>query len=176
MLLCLLTACGGKETDTLQAALDFRAELLGRGGCGFTAELSADDGTRVWQYTLRCEADPDGSARLEILAPESIAGISAELTGADGKLRFDGAYVDFGPLADGELSPIAAPQTLFSCWTEQYIASAGDGCVSYELGFGSKKLDVKTWFDEENRPVKAEIYQQGRLWMTATVTDFEFNG
>lgn len=176
MLLCLLTACGGKETDALQAPIQFRAELLEKNGCSFTAQITADADDRVWQYAVRCAASPDGTAQLEILAPDSIAGITAELSGADGKLCFDGAWVDFGLLADGELSPVAAPQTVFSCWTEQYIASAGGGCVRYELGFGAKKLDVSTWFDEKELPVKAEIYRQGKLLMTLELSDFEYNG
>ena len=175
MLLCLLTACGGKEPDAMQAALDFRAALLEKGGCAFTAQITADAQDRVWQYTLRCEASYDGTARLELLAPEAIAGLTAEIDGADGKLRFDGAYVDFGLTADGEPSPVAAPQTVFSCWTEQYIASAGDGCVSYERGLGAKKLDVKTWF-AEGVPVKAELSRDGRLLMTLEITDFSYNG
>ena len=176
MLLCLLTACGGKETNALQAPLDFRAELLAKNGCSFTAQITADCGERVWQYAIRCKASPDGTAELEILAPDSIAGITAEITGADGKLRFDGAYVDFGLLADGELSPIAAPQTLFSCWTEQYIASSGGGCVSYELGSGAKRLEMICRFDEDNLPVRAEIYQQGTQLMALEISDFEYNG
>lgn len=176
MLLCLLTACGGKETDALQAPMDFRAELLAQNGCCFTAQITADYGERVWQYTLRCAASPEGTASFEVLAPEAIAGVTAGIDGADGRLRFDGAYVDFGLMADGELSPIAAPLTVFSCWAEQYIASAGGGCVRYESGFGAKQLEVVTLFDEDNLPVKAEIYQQGTLLMTLDISDFSYTG
>ena len=42
MSLCLLCACGGKESDPIQAPMDFRRELLTRGGCGMELEARAE--------------------------------------------------------------------------------------------------------------------------------------
>ena len=57
--LCLLTACGSKETDELQAAMDFRAALLQAEGCTFTAAVTADYGDRSYEFTLDCVCRTD---------------------------------------------------------------------------------------------------------------------
>jgi hypothetical protein len=60
MTLCLLCACGGKEKDPLQAPMDFRAELLARGGCAFELAARSEAGDRLWELELACALDPEG--------------------------------------------------------------------------------------------------------------------
>ena len=77
LVLCL-TACGEKSQPT-QKALDFRTGLMEAGGCSFTAVVTADYGDKVYPFTLDCSYTGD-SARLQVLEPESIAGIAATVT------------------------------------------------------------------------------------------------
>ena len=55
MTLCLLlAACGGGSggRGDEELALDIRAEYLGMAACAATAEITADYGQRVYEFTL----------------------------------------------------------------------------------------------------------------------------
>lgn len=178
ILLCLLTACGSKETDALQAPMKFRTQLLDAGGCTFSAAVTADYGDSVQQFTLLCDCRTDGTASMEITAPETVAGIRADIEKSGGKLTFEDTAVGFGTLADGNVAPIAAPSLLVSAWTEAYISAAGsEGTqlrVTYEKGYNEEQLFVDCWFDEKNIPICAEICYNDKTVLKMELTDFSF--
>lgn len=174
LLLCLLL-CGCGKQDPTQEALDFRTALLETGGCSFCAQVSAEDGEQVYIFTLHCIWE-DGSAQLEVLEPESIAGIRATVEVGSTKLEFDGATLDFGSLAGGQLSPVAAPWLLACCWQSEYIAWSGaDGQqrrVTYLRGYEDEELAVDTWFFDRI-PVYAEMSWNGRRCLCVTIREFQ---
>lgn len=178
MLLCLLTACGGKENDILQAPMDFRAQLLQSGGCRFTAVLIAEDDSESYEFKTDCSCFTDGSAEISVTAPESIAGICASLSADRDVLQFDGMAVGFSDLAGGRVSPVGAPQLLASCWAGDYIRSVGteDGLqrVSYEHGYDEAQLIIDCWFDEKNIPIYGEICYNNKTVLKTAISDFSF--
>ena len=125
MLLFLLCACGRNETNPVQAPMDFRGTLLSQGGCHFVAEACAETGDRVWALTLNCTLDAEDSGTVTVLAPETIAGITAQIDGADGSLCYDTLVLGLGTLPDSTLAPAAAPGRLVLAWARDWIASAG---------------------------------------------------
>lgn len=175
LVLCL-TACGEKNQPT-QIALDFRTGLMEAGGCSFTAVVTADYGDKVYPFTLECSYTGD-SARLQVLEPESIAGIAATVSGDGAVLEFDGVELDFGKLANGFPSPVAIPWLLGQCWTGAYIAWAGsDGDlerITYLRGYNDQELAVDTWLDANRVPVYAEVAQDGVRCLTVEIKDFRF--
>ena len=173
--LCLLCACaGGANNDPLQAAMDFRATLLSQGGCAFELEALAEAGDRLWELTLACELDPAGRGTVTVLAPESIAGITAVTDGETGSLRYEDLALGLGTVPGTELAPAAAPGRLARAWGRAWIASAGaDGealLVCYEDG----DLLVETWFDETGTPLRADPALDGQVRVAATVRNFEW--
>ena len=87
MALCLLLmGCGAGEESGAEALLRPYREMA---GCAMTAEvrLSGEDGT-VGDFTLRCEYAPEGVTTVEVLAPETAAGVTAELDGEALSLRY----------------------------------------------------------------------------------------
>ena len=172
MLLCGCKAA--KETDGAQQALDFRSRLL-NGGCSFQAELTADYGTFVQEFSLACEYSAQEGTRMCIQAPESLAGICAEVSKDGAKLVFDGTEAAFGDLAGRKVSAMAAPQILASAWAESYISLTGkeDGAlrVTYLSGYDEDELTIDTWFSD-GAPVRAEIACGGRTVLQAKITDF----
>lgn len=178
ILLCLLTACGSKEHDTLQAPMDFRTELLQAGACSFTANLTADYGETVQTFGMRCVCQTDGTASLELTAPETISGITAAVTKDGGTLTFDGAAVGFDNLADGQVTPVSAPAMLVSAWANAYIRTSGsEGTTqrtTYESGYEEEQLIFDCWFDEKNVPICAEICYNEQTVLKIEITDFSF--
>ena len=96
----LLCACAGKpaKQDLAQPALDFRQALL-ENGCSFEAEITADFEDYVYSFTLSCEEDSDGSMQMRILAPDTLAGITAQIEGERAKLVFGDTEAAFGTLS-----------------------------------------------------------------------------
>ena len=176
MLLCLLCACRGKENTPMQAPLGLRAALNSGSGCRFTAEGTAEVEQRLYELSLSCRVRSDGTAEVRVNLPESIAGIEAETDGKTGRLRFDGLNLTFGLPDDERLSPLAMPAVLFRAWQEGYVVSAGpdgaDVLAVYDFGAGDP-VGVRTWFDTECTPLRAELLWMGRVCGRLEIKDFE---
>lgn len=170
--LCLLCACGGKEKDPLQVPMDFRAALLGHGGCAFELEARADTGELVWALTLACELDAAGNGTVTVLAPESIAGISAVSEDGGASLRYAELSLGLGTLPGTELSPAQAPGQLVRAWARAWIASAGPEEEGLFACFQDGDLSVRSWFDAEGLPIRAELETDGRVRFTGKIKNF----
>lgn len=175
LMLPVMLLCGcRKGNDTMQTALDFRRELLASGGCVFSADVEADYGDRVYDFTLDCTYDGT-EGHLSVTAPQSIAGISAVVRDGASQLEFDGVCLDFGPLANGLVSPLSVPWLLGSAWSGDYIAWAGeDGDLSRVTilkDYDERELSIVTWF-QKNIPVRAEISSGGQRVLTVTIEAF----
>lgn len=178
LLLCLLCACAGKRTESVQAPVDFRAALLQAGGCSLRLTGTADVGERVYAFSLACVCGADGSVELQILEPESLAGITARTDGKTGRLQFDDVGVTFGLSADSRLSPMEAPGSLIRAWIEGYIASAGtegaERCVVYEVGYDADAYRVETRFNTDGVPIRAELALDGNVLCRLEISEFQF--
>ena len=173
-----MTGCAGHTPKTGQQALDFRTALMEQGGCSFTAQITADYGSRVYSFTVDCVNEKDRT-QIQVLEPESIADIRATVSADGTKLAFDGAELDFGKLANGHVSPITAPWLIHHCWIGEYIAWSGnDGDlerVTYLSGYDEEELTVDTWFSD-GIPIRSEVVYDGVRCLVLELSDFQMNG
>lgn len=174
--LCACSGAGGEET--LQKAIDFRADVLNAPSCAYTAEVNADYGDVVYEFTMDCSLNADGTTAVTVTAPDTIAGITAEISGGDGTVTFADMALDFGTMAEGNITPVAAPAVIGECWRSAYIASAGeeDGNyrVRYEYDYEDEQLLVDTWFSpEKNIPIYSEICYNEACVLKITISDFQ---
>ena len=178
IMVLLLTGCGGSEPT--QEALDLRTDLLEAGGCTFVSDIRADIGERVYEFSVSCDYTAGKDARIEVLQPEEIAGITAEVSDSGASVEFNGMALDFGTLAGGNVSAMEAAWLLAKCWTGAYISSAGeDGeyCrVTYLDGYGDGELAVDTWLDSTGVPVHNEIVYDGVRCLTLDISQFQLKG
>ena len=178
MLLLPLSACGG-ETDDLRVPMGFRAALLAAGTCRFTAQMRVDVQGSLYDLTLDCACDPDGTCAVNVLAPASLEGVRATFDGSGGLLSFDGMAVDFGLLAEQELAPILLPLRMVEYWRGAYILAAGqeEGLlrVSYQDDTSDLDLFVDTWFDGDT-PTYTEISLNGTVAAELRLTEFRLDG
>ena len=170
--LCLLCACAGGGNDPLQAAMDYRTALLGHGGCAFELEARADTGDLPWNLTLACALDASGSGTVTVLAPESIAGISAVVENGGASLRCEDLTLGLGTLPGTALSPADAPGRLARAWAEAWIVSAGAEGRELLVCFEDGSLTVRTWFDGEGFPTRAELETDGQVRFTGEIKNF----
>ena len=101
----LLLGCGAGKEET--AAEELLQPYRDMSFCAMEAEVRCDggDGT-VWDFSLRCEYDPEGTTTVEVLSPETAAGVVAEIEGEDLTLRYRDLCLGAGTVSPEKLSPM----------------------------------------------------------------------
>ena len=182
MMILLLSACtGGAEgNEAEELALQIRGEYLAMSSCAGQAAITADSGQRVYQYELAVAVDGEETT-LTLSAPDTVAGITARVTGQDGQLEYDGLSVETGPLDPEGLSPVSAVPALLEGARSGYIVSCAleeDGallrmdCGDPE-GTPGTGSEVSLWFDTSTHALsRGEISVDGFRAILCEFTDF----
>ena len=159
----------------MQEALHFRTDLLEAAECGFTAQITAQGESEVFECRLDCVVHQDGTATVTVIEPTEIAGISATVSREGTKIVFDGLELDCGDLL-GSVSPVGTPALLHAAWTKGYIAASGaeDGATltRYLLGSGDAERQVDTWFASDRTPTLCEVVEDGRVVISCQLQDW----
>lgn len=182
-LVLLLSACGGSgggETDTA----DLRDRYHDMAGCAMEALVSCDQEGLAWEAELRCEYVPGGESAVEVLSPETIAGVRAVLNDTDWRLEYEGESLNAGTLSDEEISPAACLPRLMSAlrdgWLLEENQEAWNGVPCLRLtvdqtGVKDGKILSTLWLDlAGGTPVRGEIAVDGEIILTADFTSFSF--
>lgn len=171
----MLFGCKADNRE-LSAVMDFRSQLQQGQGCSFTAKITADYGSNIYQFTLDCKLDGEGDFVFTVVDPDSISGISGQIDGQGGKLTFDDQMLAFDTLADGQISPVSAPWVMTKTLTGGYIAAAGkNGDDIYAVmndSYREQALELDIWFDSSMLPKHCEILWQGRRVLSLDVENF----
>ena len=183
MALCLLLmGCGAGEESAAEALRQPYREMT---GCAMTAEvrLSGEDGT-VGDFTLRCEYDPEGVTTVEVLAPETAAGVIVEIDGEDLTLRYRDLVLGAGTVSSEKLSPMECLPELMAAAREGWLLSESretvgeEPCLRLELDRtgreGGKLVSTLYLREGDGVPVYGEIAVEGDVVLKAAFTDFTF--
>lgn len=183
MALCLLLmGCGAGEESAAEALRQPYREMT---GCAMTAEvrLSGEDGT-VGDFTLHCEYDPEGVTTVEVLAPETAAGVIAEIDGEDLTLRYRDLVLGAGTVSSEKLSPMECLPELMAALREGWLLAEsreeveGEPCLRLELDRtgreGGKIVSTLYLREGDGVPVYGEIAVEGDVVLKAAFTDFTF--
>ena len=181
----LLTGCGtagGNEAEEL--ALTIRGEHLGMDRCTAQVSVTADYGQRVYEYEMAVSVDGE-EALLVLSAPETVAGISARISGEDSALEFDGLSVETGPLDADGLTPVSAVPALLEAARSGYITACGleeEGallrvdCGDPE-GTPGEGTEISLWFDAATHAlVRGEISVDGFRAISCAFSQFTMQG
>lgn len=183
MIILCLSACKAGGDNSEQLALTQRTNMLAAGRCFMTAELSADYGDRVHEYTLSCEYVRNGDSVVTVIKPDIISGVSASISSGDSTLRFQDVSLDTGSIGDSGITPIGTLPAFARAWESGYInttcyETVGDTeclLVSYLVGYDREETEYRTWFDKETMtPVKGEIYENGSVVIQCSFTGFQY--
>jgi hypothetical protein len=141
----------------------------------FEAQIRADYITNIESFSLDCAFDEKGEMAFRVTEPDEISGIRGTVAGTEGTVVFDGLVLGYPLLADGRLSPLAAPWVLVRALREGYILSAGQEGELLHLvideSYADNALTVDIWL-EDGQVEEAEIAWEGRRCVTMTVEDF----
>lgn len=161
----LLTGCSGTPKE-MERALAFRTKLLQASSCTFDAEVTADYGDKLYVFSMNCKADAKGDLVFCVSAPESISGITGQITRQGGALTFDRTALCFDLLADDQLSPVSAPWVLTKALRGGNMTSAGieDGLLRLSVDDSHEEdaLSLDVWMDDGDVPKRADICYDGR--------------
>ena len=177
----LLTGCGGSSgSEAEKLALDIRSRYLALETCTAQASITADYGQRVYQYELTAEVSKDETL-LTLTAPETVAGVTARVSGEDSVLEFDGMSVETGPLNEDGLTPVSALPALLETVRSGYITACTleeDGAL-LRVDFGDPEqnsgsgTETALWFDAETYALtRAEISADGFRVISCAFSEF----
>ena len=176
-LMTVLSGCGGENRE-LQAALEFRENLLKAQQCSFSAEITADYGDSLTEFTMECQGDNKGGLEFEIRKPEVISGIQGTVSDSGGTVRFEEDAVYFPLLTDDLLTPASAP------WI--FLKTLRSGCISavcreedllhmtVDDSYAEDALRLDIWL-RANVPVQADISHNGRRILSLEVKNFDYS-
>ena len=170
LMMALLCACGstGGQKEKFES---WRQEL---DSVSVTALVTISQEQQTASYELRCDWTPE-SSRVEVLSPETIAGVTASRTGGDTRLEYDGLILGLGEL--GDISPVSALPELLDAIHGGYAELCYEETMGDEKGMGvqfspDNGVTVRLWLDKQMRPVHADFSQDGSADITVSVTDW----
>ena len=169
--LCLLlSGCGSGVKKQYE---QFSSALVQRDSLSFTARLRAEYEDKTAEFTLKYARDESGQT-VTVAEPEIIAGISARIAGDGTALEYDGMILDTGELDAYGLTPMSALPVLVSAMESGHLESfrKEDGLLVLEL-VPEEHLAVTVWFDEEMRPLKAELVSEGQLRVACAIENWK---
>lgn len=175
LMICLLCGC---QTDSQQMnkALNLRQKLLAGNGCSFLAEITADYGDIIYQFSMNCQGDKQGNLGFSVVAPESISGITGTIADTGGHLTFDGTALTFATIADGQVTPITAPWLFLKTLRSGYIVSCAEAedttYLQIDDSYRDGAIHLDIWLDGDGMPVRAEILWEGKRILSIIVKDF----
>ena len=186
MTLCLLlTACGGgagNEEDGAAAARDAYHDMA---GCTMEAVVRCTQQDQVWEAALRCDYVPEGTSTVEVLAPETIAGVKAVLDETTWQLQYEDACLDAGPLSEEEISPAACLPRLMSALRDGWLLEENEEdwndvpCLRLtvdQTGVQDGKIVSTVWLRrDDGTPLRGEVAVDGENILTAEFTSFAFH-
>lgn len=181
MMLLLLTGCGGgqeNENGAEAQAVAIRGEYMAMTSYSLQAQVNADYGQRVYDFTLSVTWDGEETT-VVIREPEMLAGVTARIAGDEGTLEYEDLSLETGFLDEDGLSPVSALPALMDSARSQYIdrCTVTDGMLEVHCANPEEKpgtgREVTLWFDTQTHALTAgEISQDGRRVIACEVTEF----
>ncbi len=167
-LLCLQGCTGGE--DSWQKIDALRQAYLDDPAWAGQAEIIAGDGDRVYTFTVDFVKSTAGDICLTLLAPETVAGIRAQVSAEETSLSYEGVILATGMEQTSKISPLEAIPLVWRDLTAGVLLSQGEenlGDVpSYRLEFSDTKNQGNVthliWISQETGQVlQSEILQAG---------------
>ena len=183
--LCLLLCGCGGTGETVSEAEAARQPYQNMTGCAMEAEVTCGaDPETLLTFTLRCDYVPEGESTVEVLSPETAAGIKALVDGETMRLSYEDLVLNAGTLSSEEISPAACLPRLMSALRNGWLLEENEEtlddvpCLRLSLdetGENGGKIVSTLWLrQEDGTPLRGEIAVDGEIILQARFTEFTF--
>lgn len=172
----LLSGCN-KTNGPLDQAFILRESILQSNGCSFVSTITADYGEQIYVFSMSCVIDREGNLSFSVIKPDSISGITGNISASGGDLTFDDKVLAFQTIADGQITPVTAPWVFMNTLRSGYINGSTSQKDGYEIFIDDSYRDdaLRLIISVKNDvPVSGEIYWSGRRVMSVTVENFAY--
>ena len=178
--LCLLLcACraGNPKTEDVHSRYQ---EMV---GCSMEAVIRCDQDDALWEAELRCHYVPGGESTVEVLAPETIEGVTAVIKDTDWSLEYQDAVLNAGALSSETISPALCLPRLMSALRDGWLLEKNEEswedipCLRLTLdqtGNETKILSTIWLRQDDGTPLRGEVSVEGEIILTAEFTSFTF--
>lgn len=184
MTLCLAIAgCAGAEETSVSEADALRQAYRDLSGCAMTAEVTCGGGEDVTAFTLRCGYVPEGESEVEVLAPETVAGVKALVNGEHLALTYEDLVLPLETLSGEEISPAACLPCLMDALRDGWLLEENreelDGVPCLRLcldrtGENGGKVVSTLWLRrDDGLPVMGDVTVDGEVILEARFTEFK---
>ena len=171
ILVLFFTGCGQGNTPR---GMSLRQRMNDSNGCAFTAEVRAYIGKEEYVFSMDCECGNFDTVTFTVTAPESLSGITGELSSGSGSLTFDGQALAFPMLAQGTMSPISSVWVLLHALRGGYLTDEGKEGLTIDETYQGVPLRLSVTLDNEDMPTFTEIFQDGERILSLALTNFRF--
>lgn len=175
LVICVLSGCSQKN-DQLKQATELRNSILSSSSCNFEAIITADYGDVIYSFQMGCHVDEKGNLSFSVKDPESIAGITGQISKENAALTFDDKILAFPLLADGQLTPVSAPWIFYSTLRSGYISGCscyGDGlCLYIDDSYEENPLHLEIYTDSQLTPIHADFFWNHQRVLSADIRYF----
>ncbi len=161
----LLTSCAAQDGE--QAARAIAARWKDAGAVTVTASITAEFSDRAADYRVQFAGNRSGG-KVTVIAPESIAGICAQVGGDGTTLSFDGTVLETGVTNEDGVTPMNALPKLCAVWSGGNAAQLGaekhEGTDAWLLVYRDAMMEYRTWFSRADlSPLAAEVLHDDRV-------------
>ena len=171
ILVLFFTGCGQGNTPR---GMSLRQRMNDSNGCAFTAEVRAYIGKEEYVFSMDCECGNSDTVTFTVTDPESLSGITGELSSGSGSLTFDGQALAFPMLAQGTMSPISSVWVLLHALRGGYLTDEGKEGLTIDETYQGVPLRLSVTLDNEDMPTFTEIFQDGERILSLALTNFRF--
>ena len=171
ILVLFFTGCGQGNTPR---GMSLRQRMNDSNGCSFTAEVRAYIGKEEYVFSMDCECGNSDTVTFTVTAPESLSGITGDLSSGSGSLTFDGQALAFPMLAQGTMSPISSVWVLLHALRGGYLTDEGKEGLTIDETYQGVPLRLSVTLDNEDMPTFTEIFQDGERILSLALTNFRF--
>ena len=172
----VLSGCSDAPTG-LERGMALRSAILQADHVSFQTDIIADYGDSIQIFSMDCLCDSNGNINFTVTAPDTICGITGNLSQGQGKLTFDNTALCIPLLTDEQLNPVSAPWILMDTLRSGYITSAGIEADQLRLSihdsYEDNALLLDVWLDSDDLPQSVEICDNGRRILTLAVRNLE---
>lgn len=171
ILVLFFTGCGQGNTPR---GMSLRQRMNDSNGCAFTADVRAYIGKEEYVFSMDCECGNSDAVTFTVTAPESLSGITGELSSGSGSLTFDGQALAFPMLAQGTMSPISSVWVLLHALRGGYLTDEGKEGLTIDETYQGVPLRLSVTLDNEDMPTFTEIFQDGERILSLALANFRF--